>query len=66
MKSFDQIVTDLKLTPTQASTLKTYLNELVIELLRSIQDDNNRNFDETVDSLRQGSQVETLPVSGKH
>ncbi|MFA6603155.1 MAG: hypothetical protein WCT01_05135 [Candidatus Shapirobacteria bacterium] len=66
MKSFDQIVTDLKLTPTQASTLKTYLNELVIELLRSIQDDNNRNFDETVDSLRQGSQVETLPVPGKH
>lgn len=66
MKSFDDIVSDLKLNPAQANTLKVYLNDLVIELLRSIQDDNNRNFDETIDSLNQVSQAETLPVPGKN
>ena len=52
MQTVDQLATDLKLTPEQVTKIQQYINELVIELLQSIKDDNDRNFDETINSLK--------------
>lgn len=53
MQTLADICQELKLTPEQSATLTKFISELTIELLQSIKDDNVRNFDETIDSLRQ-------------
>ncbi len=52
MQTIDQLCTDLKLSQDQVAILKTYVTELIVDLLESIKQDNIKNFDETIDSLR--------------
>lgn len=52
MKTIDDLIKELKLNPDQAQKVQEYMSELVIELLQSIKEDNIKNFDETMDSLR--------------
>lgn len=56
MKTINELSLELKLTPEQAAEIQNYISELVIELLESIKDDNNRNFDETINNLKSGLQ----------
>lgn len=52
MQTIQELAAELKLAPGQTARLEQFVNQLVIELLESIKDDNNRNFDETIDSLK--------------
>lgn len=52
MQTIDELAKELNLNEDQAAKIQTYINELVIELLLSIKEDNNRNFDETINSLQ--------------
>ena len=52
MQTIDQLCSELKLNQSQADTLKVYLGQLIVDLLESIRDDNIKNFNETIDSLR--------------
>ncbi|MFA6518856.1 MAG: hypothetical protein WCV93_04400 [Candidatus Shapirobacteria bacterium] len=52
MQTLKDLATELKLTPQATAKLEQFVNQLVIELLQSIQEDNNRNFDETVANLK--------------
>jgi hypothetical protein len=51
MKTFDEISAELKLTPEQKTAVEAYFNQLIVELLESIKQDNNQNFDETISSI---------------
>lgn len=52
MQTIDQLCTELKLDTSQSDALKAYLTELIVDLLESIKQDNLKNFDETIESLR--------------
>ncbi len=52
MQTIDELCTDLKLDQNQVDTLKAYITELIVDLLESIREDNLKNFDETIESLR--------------
>jgi len=52
MKTIDELVTELKLNPKQSQILKSYISGLIIELLESLRDENNANFNETIDGLK--------------
>lgn len=52
MQTIDELAKELNLNQEQATKIQNYINELVIELLLSIKEDNNRNFDETINSLQ--------------
>ncbi len=52
MKTINELASDLKLTPEQAAEIEKYIGELVVELLESIKRDNDKNFDETIESLK--------------
>jgi DNA-directed RNA polymerase sigma subunit (sigma70/sigma32) len=52
MKTIDELIRELKLNPQQAQKVQEYMSELVIELLESIKEDNDNNFDETIDNLK--------------
>jgi predicted sugar kinase len=52
MKTIDDLILELKLSPIQAEKVQEYMSQLVIELLESIKEDNIKNFDETIDSLK--------------
>lgn len=52
MKSFDELVKELKLNPDQSQKIRQYINELVIELLESVKEDIIKNTDETISSLK--------------
>ena len=51
MQTFDELSSELKLTPEQKASVETYFNQLIVELLESIKQDNNQNFDETINSI---------------
>lgn len=52
MQTINELSAELKLTKAQADRIQVYISQLVIELLESIRDDNNRNFDETINNLK--------------
>ena len=52
MQTIDQICTDLKLNSDQTSGIKAYIVELVIDLLESLKEDNLKNFEETIENLK--------------
>jgi len=52
MQTIEQLTQDLKLTPEQSQAIETYINGLLIELLESIKQDHIKNFEETIDNLR--------------
>lgn len=53
MQTIDQLITELKLNPEQSAIVKTYFEDLVVELLESLKQDNLQNFEETISSIRQ-------------
>lgn len=52
MKTIDELAKELNLTPEQSQKIQEYVGDLVIELLESIKQDNIKNFDETIESLK--------------
>lgn len=52
MQTIDQLIQELKLTPQQAEGVKNYINGLLVELLDSIKQDHIKNFDETINNLK--------------
>ncbi|MBP9817349.1 hypothetical protein KBC75_01155 [Candidatus Shapirobacteria bacterium] len=52
MQTIDELATELKLNPEQVEKIQHYINKLVVELLESIKEDNDRNFDETIANLQ--------------
>jgi len=52
MQTIEELTKDLKLNPEQSKTLETYINGLLIELLESIKQDHIKNFEETIENLR--------------
>lgn len=52
MQTIDELIKDLNLTPEQSEAIKAYINGLLIELLESIKQDHIKNFEETIDKLR--------------
>jgi len=52
MQTIEQLTQDLKLTPEQSKVIETYINGLLIELLESIKQDHIKNFEETIENLR--------------
>jgi hypothetical protein len=52
MKTIEDLVKDLKLNPKQAAGIKDYINKLLVDLLESIKQDHIKNFDETINNLR--------------
>lgn len=52
MKTFDELVKELKLNPDQSQKIQLYINELVIELLESVKEDIVQNTDETISNLK--------------
>lgn len=55
MKTFDELSAELNLNQEQQQAIETYFNQLIVELLESIKQDNNQNFDETISSISQKS-----------
>jgi hypothetical protein len=52
MKTLQDLSQELNLTPQQADGIKEYLSHLVIDLLEGLRDENIKNFDETIESLK--------------
>lgn len=52
MQNIKDLCQELKLNEEQSSRLAQYISDLTIELLQSIKEDNDRNFDETIASLK--------------
>lgn len=57
MKTIEELTQELKLTPEQALGVKAYINGLLIELLESIKQDHIKNFDETINNLKEDDKV---------
>jgi hypothetical protein len=54
MQTFDELATELKLSPKQSQAIKAYFESLIIELLESLKVDNLENFEDTINSVRSG------------
>lgn len=52
MQTLEQLIQELKLTPEQSVGVKNYINGLLVELLESIKQDHIKNFDETMNNLK--------------
>ena len=52
METIEQLIQELKLTPEQSEGVKNYINGLLVELLESIKQDHIKNFDETINNLK--------------
>jgi len=52
MQTLEQLIQELKLTPQQSEGVKDYINGLLVELLESIKQDHIKNFDETINNLK--------------
>jgi len=52
MQTIEELIKEQKLTPEQSEAIKTYFENLVIELLESLKQDNLQNFEETINSIR--------------
>ena len=55
MQTIDEFCQQLGLNEEQTQKMNQYIAELAIELLQSIKEDNIRNFDETIEKLKDGS-----------
>ena len=53
MQTIEQLIQELKLTQNQADGVKDYINGLLVELLESIKQDHIKNFDETINNLKE-------------
>lgn len=52
MQTIEQLIQELNLTKNQADGVKGYINGLLFELLESIKQDHIKNFDETINNLK--------------
>jgi len=52
MQTINELSQELGLTPAQSAKIHEYFIGLIVELLSGIRDENDRNFDETIQSLR--------------
>ena len=52
MQTIEQLIQELNLTPQQSEGVKDYINGLLVELLESIKQDHIKNFDETINNLK--------------
>jgi hypothetical protein len=52
MQTIEELITEQKLNPNQSVAIKSYFENLVIELLESLKQDNLQNFEETINSIR--------------
>jgi|GEM_PF-774695 len=52
MQTIEELIKENNLTSQQAESIKAYINGLLIELLESIKQDHIKNFEETIDNLR--------------
>ena len=57
MQTIDELSREFALDQKQSARIQQYLTSLIIELLRSLRDENSRNFDETIESLRDRASV---------
>jgi len=57
MKTIEELIQELNLTSEQASGVKVYINGLLVELLESIKQDHIKNFDETINNLKEDTQI---------
>lgn len=53
METIEELIKELKLNHKQAEGVKFYINNLLVDLLESIKKDHIKNFDETIDDLRE-------------
>ena len=54
MQTFEELARELKLDPKQSQAVKSYFENLIVELLESLKVDNLDNFDDTIKSVRSG------------
>lgn len=52
MQTIEELIKEQKLTPEQSLAVKSYFENLVVELLESLKQDNLQNFEETINSIR--------------
>jgi len=52
MQTIEELIKTQKLTPEQSIAIKSYFENLVVELLESLKQDNLQNFEETISSIR--------------
>lgn len=52
MDTIEELTKQLNLTPEQVEGVKNYINNLLVELLESIKQDHIKNFDETINNLK--------------
>lgn len=52
MKTIEELIQELKLNPEQSALVKTYFEDIVIELLESLKQDNLQNFEDTISSIK--------------
>lgn len=52
MQTIEELSKELKLTSDQSKAIEIYINGLLIELLESIKQDHIKNFEETIENLR--------------
>jgi flagellar biosynthesis/type III secretory pathway protein FliH len=52
MQTIEELTQNLNLNPDQSEAIKIYINSLLIELLESIKQDHIKNFEETIENLR--------------
>lgn len=52
MQTIEELIIEQKLTPEQSLAVKSYFENLVVELLESLKQDNLQNFEETISSIR--------------
>lgn len=55
MQTIEELSQQLKLTPEQSTAIEAYINGLLIELLESIKQDHIKNFEETIENLKNNS-----------
>jgi len=52
MQTIEELTKELNLTSEQSSAIQVYINGLLIELLESIKQDHIKNFEETIENLK--------------
>jgi len=52
MQTIEELSQSLKLTSEQSQAIETYINGLLIELLESIKQDHIKNFEDTIENLK--------------
>ena len=52
MQTIEELIKEQKLSPEQSAAIKSYFENLIIELLESLKQDNLQNFEDTIASIR--------------